>query len=229
MDDELFWSAMVNLPFHAMRIPEVFLAPGPEGARASKIQAPADLLTQVRASAGARPAHLAAGQGAVVYRVDGDLLRNETNRYRAMAEAAFRDETPRFINIGDAIFGEFLGAGWDPATDGHRSMRRAASLAIGGPRGAGGSLYIGVFRTGDFGLRLSIDGAAAPLALVYRDNGSFGVPRAAGGRRHRPARSEIIAGHGSRRAADIRLRGDPVACRCSALRNESRDKCDKES
>jgi hypothetical protein len=171
MDDELFWSGMVNLPFHAIGIPEVFLAPGPPGSLlgVSKIQAPADLLTRF-----VLPPELTLRTlrrcGAVVYRVDSDLLRNETNHYRALAEAAFQDETPRFINIGDAIFGEFLGAGWDPASEGHRSMRRTASLSIGGPRGAGASLYIGVFRTRDFGLRLSIDGAGMPLELVYRDN-----------------------------------------------------------
>jgi len=171
MDDELFWAAMVNLPFHAMRIPEVFLAPHPEGTPdgASKIQAPANLLTRFVLPPELALRTLRKG-GAVVYRVEGDLLRNETNRYRAMAEAAFQDETPRFINIGDAIFGEFLGPGWGLAADGHRSLRRTASLDIGGPRGTGASLYIGVFRTDDFVLRLSIDGAPAPLALVYRDN-----------------------------------------------------------
>lgn len=119
--------------------------------------------------------------GTVVYRVEGDLLRNETTRYRAMAESAFRDEAPRFINIGDAIFGEFLGAGWGPAADGYRSMRHTASLRIGGARGAGESLYVGVFRTHDFALRLTVDGAAAPLALVYRDQdlSEFRAPLAA--------------------------------------------------
>lgn len=183
MDDDLFWAALVNLPFHALRIPEVFLAPGPEGTR--KIQAPADLLTRF-----VLPPELALRvlrrQGAVVYRVDGDMLRNETNRYRAAAEAAFSDDTPRFVNIGDAIFGEFLGPEWGPAADGYRPMRHAASLEIGGPRAAGASLYLGVFRTGNFVLRLSVDGEPLPLALVSSDNGlsefRAPLPATAGGR-----------------------------------------------
>jgi hypothetical protein len=101
--------------------------------------------------------------GAVVYRVEGDLLRNETNRYRAIAETEWRDETPRFIDIGDPIFAEFLEPGWSQAADGYRSMLQTASLRIGAPHGAGESLYIGVFRTRDFALRLGVDGAAAAL------------------------------------------------------------------
>ena len=168
MDDDLFWAALVNLPFHALRIPEVFLAPGAASTR--QIQAPADLLTRY-----VLPPELALRvlrrRGAVVYRVDGDMLRNETNRYREMAEAAFADETPRFINIGDAIFGEFLGPGWGAAADGYRAMRGAASLAIGGPRAAGSSLYLGVFQSGNFGLRVSVNGSPLALSPVASENG----------------------------------------------------------
>ncbi|HUK15064.1 MAG TPA: hypothetical protein VLW65_01560 [Bryobacteraceae bacterium] len=165
MDNDLFWAAMVNLPFHAMRIPEVFLAPG--GAR--KIDAPADLLAEfVLPEEVAR--RVLENEGAVVFRFDGDVLRNETMRYRAMAEAAFPRGTPRFVNIGDAIFADYLGQGWGPAADGYRAMRGPATLRIGGPRSADESLYIGVVHAGPFGLSLKVDGAPVPLELLSREN-----------------------------------------------------------
>ena len=161
MDNELFWAGMANLPFHAMRIPEVFLAP--DGTK--QIDAPADFLAELVLPRELALRVLRRG-GAVVYRFDGDTLHNETARYRAMAEATFPDGTPHFINIGDPIFAEFLGTGWGPAEDGYRSMRGTASL-----RAAGGSaVSIGVVRASAFDLHLAIDGSSVPLTLISHES-----------------------------------------------------------
>src|ERR1039457_7380101 len=60
---------------------------------------------------------------AVVYQVDGPALRNVTARYRGMAEALWKPETPRFINLGDTAFAEYAGAGWDECAGGYRGYR----------------------------------------------------------------------------------------------------------
>jgi hypothetical protein len=167
MDNDLFWAGLVNLSFHALRIPEVFLAAGPGSARA--IDAPAGLLTKFTL-----PPELARKtlerSAAVVYRFEGGLLRNETVRYREMAQNTFADGVPRFINIGDAIYGEFLGAGWGAPADGYRPMHRRGSLRVGGPRTTPEALYIGVFRTAALTLQVTVDGTQVPLALSYRDD-----------------------------------------------------------
>jgi hypothetical protein len=161
MDNDLFWAGMANLPFHAMDIPEVFLAPG----GTHQIDAPAGFLAEF-----VLPPELAVRvlrrDAAVVYRFDQGTLRNETGRYREHAEAAYPGTTPSFINIGDPIFAEFLGPGWGPAVRGYRTMRNRASLRIG----AGRTLSLGVVRTDSFDLQLTVDGALVPLTLVSRDN-----------------------------------------------------------
>ena len=168
VDDDLFWAGMADLPFLALEIPRVYLAPGSESA----IRAAPDLLSKFVLPRGLARNALARGQ-AVVYRVDGRLLRNQTNRYRATVAALWPPEVPRFVNIGDPVFAEFLGPGWGPAANGYRVMPgpegAPAAVRIGGPRSPAEQLYIGVFRTRDFTLSLEADGIALPLHLARRD------------------------------------------------------------
>jgi len=161
MDDDLFWSALANLPFHALDIPEVFLAP--DGVR--NIDAPADFLNEF-----VLPPELTLRvlrrDDAVVYRFDRDALRDETTRYREHAEANFPSGTPRFINIGDPIFAEFLGPGWGPAARGYRTMPHTATIRIA----AGRTLLLGIIDTRRIDLRLTVDDIEVPLSLVSREN-----------------------------------------------------------
>jgi hypothetical protein len=163
IDSDLFWSGIMDLPFRAMQIPHVYLTPGSEAG----IQAPADLTVKyilpqtlaLRALQNTR---------AVVYRVDGPALRNVTAQYRAMAEASWKPETPRFINLGDTAFAEYAGAGWDECANGYRMLRRAGIVHIGGARGPDDRLYVGVFRTTGFHLGVSLDGVNLAPAVVLR-------------------------------------------------------------
>jgi hypothetical protein len=98
----------------------------------------------------------------------GPALRNVTARYRAMAEALWKPETPRFINLGDTAFGEYAGAGWDECANGFRMLRRSASVRMGGPRAPGERLHIGVFRTTLFHLGVQVDGADLRMVDVER-------------------------------------------------------------
>ena len=165
IDNDLFWAGIVNLPFRAMEIPGVYLAPGSE----ARIQAPADLLSKyVLPEALARRA-LDTG-GAVAYRLDGQTLRNATARFREKADSSWREEQPRFINLGDPVFAAYLGPGWQPADRGTRLMSGAATFQIGAPQGLAQCLYIGVFRTTPFGVSVRVNGAERAAALLRQDS-----------------------------------------------------------
>ena len=93
IDTDLFWSAIVNVPFRVMEIPHVYMVPGSE----SRIEAPFDLATKYVLAQGLALRVLKEDR-AVVYRVDGPVLRNVTSRYRTV----WKPEQPRFINLGDS-------------------------------------------------------------------------------------------------------------------------------
>jgi hypothetical protein len=161
IDNDLFWSGVADLPFRAKSIPGVYLAPGSE----ARIQAAPDLLSKyILPQAIAKRALTA--NGAVVYRFDGQMLRNET----AHAGALWTQDEPRFVNIGDPVFGDYLGAGWREALDGCRRMDRAGTIRIAAPRGSGENLYLGVFETRDFRLRVRVNGVEVPVTLARHDN-----------------------------------------------------------
>ncbi len=160
IDNDLFWSGVADLPFRAMSIPSVYLAPGGE----TRIQAAPDLLSKYVLPQAIARRTLAAGR-AVVYRVDGPLLRNAT----AHAGALWIEDEPRFVNIGDPVFADYLDAGWRQAAGGCRRMDRAGTLRIAAPRTSAESLYLGVFETRDFQFQVRVNGIEVPLALARRD------------------------------------------------------------
>jgi hypothetical protein len=167
IDSDLFWSGIVDLPFRAMEIAHVYLAPGSE----ERIQAPADLAIKYGLPQALALRALQDGR-AVVYqaadRVDGPVLRNVTGSFTSMAQALWKPETPRFINLGDTLFAEYAGGGWDECAHGYRLLRRSATVRVRGPRGPDGRLYIGVFRTADFHLGVRVDGAELDAHVTQR-------------------------------------------------------------
>ena len=160
IDSDLFWSAIVDVPFRVMRIPHVYLIPGSD----SHIEAPPGLVTKFILPQGLALRALQEDR-AVVYRTDGTVLRNVTSRYRA----AWKPEPPRFINIGDPVYAEFLGAGWTENSGGYRAMSGTATLHMGGPRAQGERLYLGIFDVRQFDISLRIDGVEVPAALIRKD------------------------------------------------------------
>ncbi len=165
VDTDLFWAGIVDLPFRAMGIPSVYLAPGSE----ARIQAPPDLLSKYVLPEAVARRSLDAG-GAVAYRFDGQTLHNATARFRALADSTWREETPHFVNLGDPVFAAYLGPGWPPAARGYRTMTGAARLIIGAPRNAAEALYIGVFGADPLHLSVRVNEAARPAELARRDN-----------------------------------------------------------
>ena len=163
---------------------------------------------EVRAAAGDRTAR-AGGERAVVYRFDGQMLHNET----AHAGARWTEDEPRFVNIGDPVFCDYVGTGWRDAANGYRRMERVGTLRIAAPRSSGESLYIGVFETRDFLPRVRVHGAAVPVALARRDNdlSEFRAtlpPEAAQWKQMEVAIESPLPG-----AAAVRLRGGAVSRR----------------
>jgi hypothetical protein len=163
IDSDLFWSGIVDLPFRAMEIPHVYLAPGSD----ARIEAPPDLLVKYILPQ-ALTLRALQDDRAVVYQVDGPTLRNVTGQFRAAAEASWKPDTPRFINLGDLVFAEYAGAGWDECADGYRMLRRIATVRLGGPLRPDDRLYIGVFRTTDFHLGVQVNGVELPAAVMHR-------------------------------------------------------------
>jgi hypothetical protein len=154
IDRSVFQSGLADLPFRAKSIPSVYLAPGSEA-----------LIPAVYVLPQAIARRALAANGAVVYRFDGEMLHNVT----AHAGASWTEEEPRFVNIGDPVFADYLGAGWREAADGRRRMDRMGALRIAAPRAVGESLYIGVFETRDFRLTVRVNGVDAPVSLAQRD------------------------------------------------------------
>jgi hypothetical protein len=154
IDPDLFWSGVADLPFRAKSIPSVYLAPGSEA-----IIPAAYVLPQVIARRALE------ANRAVVYRFDGQMLHDAT----AHAGAQWTEDDPRFVNIGDPVFADYLGAGWRQAADGYRGMDGVGTVRIAAPRGSGESLYIGVFETRDFLPRVRVNGVEVPVALARRD------------------------------------------------------------
>ena len=160
IDPDLFWSGVADLPFRAKSIPGVYLAPGSE----TRIQAAPELLSKYVLPQAIAKRALGAN-GAVVYRFDGEMLHNVTTH----AGAQWTEEEPRFVNIGDPVFGDYVGAGWREAADGYRRTDGTGTVRIAAPRIPAESLYIGVFETRDFRLRVRVNGVEVPVALVNRD------------------------------------------------------------
>ena len=157
----VFQAGIADVPFLALQIPFVYLVPGAE----TRIEAPADLVTKFELPQGMALDAVKGGR-AVVYRAGGGILRNETARYRSMADGLWKTGPPQFVNLGDPVFDPYLGSGWDRAANGYRSLRHAGSLRMGG----GETLEIGVFRPQEAGLTLRVNGAEIPLELEHRDN-----------------------------------------------------------
>jgi hypothetical protein len=154
IDRSVFQSGLADLPFRAKSIPSVYLAPGSEALIPAAYVLPQAIARRA----------LAANR-AVVYRFDGQMLHNVT----AHAGASWTDDEPRFVNIGDSVFADYLGAGWREAADGRRRMDGAGTVYIAAPRTAAESLYIGVFETRYFLPRVRVNGVEVPVALGPRD------------------------------------------------------------
>jgi len=161
IDTELFWSGVADLPFRARSIPSVYLAPGSE----ARIQAAPELLSRyVLPQAIARRAlHTAGG---AIYRFDGQML----HKVAAQAGALWTEAEPRFVNLGDPVFADYVASGWRKPAYACRLLDRTGTLRIAAPRNAGEALYLGIFETRDFRPQVRVNGVELAVTLRQRDN-----------------------------------------------------------
>jgi hypothetical protein len=153
IDTELFWSGIADLPFRALSIPRVYLAPNP----VTRIDAAPELLSKYTL-----PPALA--RNALLYRFDGRQL------HRAVPAAPATDAQPRFVNLADDVFRDYFGPGWHTAPGGYRQMSGSAGVRIAAPHSAADGLYIGIFETRPFRLTVRANGIELPVELAHRNN-----------------------------------------------------------
>ena len=158
IDTDLFFSGIADLPFRALEIPHVYLAP----AEFASIQASHDLLSKYILPAALARRVLDAGTAAL-YRFDGQML------HRSPGDAIPHEDEPQFVNIADDVFHDYLGQGWSDGPRQLRAMNGTAAVRLGGARGPADHLYIGVFETHDFHLSVSANGIELPVDLVSRN------------------------------------------------------------
>jgi hypothetical protein len=158
IDTDFFFSGIADLPFRALQIPHVYLAPS----EFASIQAPRDLLSKYILPAALASRALDAGTAAL-YRFDGQML------HRSPGGAIPNEDEPQFVNIADDVFRAYLGPGWSDGPRNLRSMNGPAAVRVGGPRGPAEHLYIGVFEMHDFHLSVSANGIELPMELVSRN------------------------------------------------------------
>jgi hypothetical protein len=157
IDTDTFFSGLSDLPFRALEIPHVYLAP----TEFASIQAPRELLSKYILPAAIARRDLETGT-ALLYRFDGEMLHRSN-------DAVPEEDEPRFVNIADDAFREYLGAGWSDGPRGLRAMNGNAVVRIGGPHSAADHLYIGVFDTREARLRAAVNGVDLPVELVTRN------------------------------------------------------------
>ncbi len=158
IDTEFFWSGLADLPFRALAIPHVYLAP----AEFESIQASRDLLSKyVLPPALAR--HTRDAGTSLLFRFDGQML------HPAILSALPEEDEPHFVNIADDVFRDYLGQGWSDGPRDLRFMNGSAAARIGGPRRETDRLYIGVFDTHDVHLTVTANGVDLPLELAFRN------------------------------------------------------------
>ena len=150
IDNDLFSSAIADLPFRALEIPRVYLAPGSGHA-----------LYELPAAIARRA--LDAGR-AQVYRFDRDRL------HRTSGAELPREDAPHLINLADSVFQDYFGTGWREVPGGYREMNGRAAVRIGAPRSSAEHLYIGVFETRNLSLRVQANRVELPVTLEARGN-----------------------------------------------------------
>jgi hypothetical protein len=161
VSSDLFFTGIVDVPFRALEIPQVYLAPGSE----NSIHAAPDLVSKFELPEGMARKALDEDR-AVVYDASGEILRNVTALYRVAWQAG----PPRIVNPGDPIFDGQLSGDWEAPRNGMRRMGRSATVRIAGPRNPGEQLHVGVYcDAAPLKLEIGVEGKKAVETLARCD------------------------------------------------------------
>ena len=83
----------------------------------------------------------------------------------------WRAEAPRFINLGDGLYAEYLGPGWSAAADGYRWLLGTGSLRIAAPRGPAERLYVIFFTDTEPSLAIRVEDTEVATQRIEHSNG----------------------------------------------------------
>jgi hypothetical protein len=136
VDTDLFYNGILDHPFRAIGIDNVYLTPGserridahPDWGDIDEFVLPSDVAFK----------GLDTG-GIVVYDVTGPRLKNITTAYAGLPRLA---NLPQRVDVGSTLTAYLLGPEWYAEDGNHRWMPKRASLRIGGPTASGQKLYL---------------------------------------------------------------------------------------
>ena len=165
VDDYLFWQGILDRPFAAAGIRDVFLTPETEASLTVRPELGDihDFLLPAAATLDA----LEAGR-VVVYSVAGEKIRNTTRLYTSLAPTHLRRVIPRRVDVANPLLASLLGKSWYPIDGKHRWMPKSATLRLGGPSSTQQRLYLTGYTTaeqwksGPLPIDVSVDGIALP-------------------------------------------------------------------
>jgi hypothetical protein len=114
----------------------------------------------------------------VVYRVDGDRLRNVTSVYAEYADAHFQDKFPQRVDVGNPLMAYLLGSEWYPPEGGIRWMPQRASVRLGGPNGQNHLVLNGwcpddEVKSGPIQLAIAVNGELLPPSTISKPEMPF--------------------------------------------------------
>jgi hypothetical protein len=150
VDDELFWTGIIDHSFELLGAHYVYLTPGSE-----KQITPHPALGDLREfiiPPGLTWSALAS-ENAVVYRVEPARLRNITTIYTKAVPAEWNSMKPSRIDLSNPAE-DLLGPGWHRIEGNHRWMAQHAALQLVAPQRGGAKLHL--------------VGASGPAATVVR-------------------------------------------------------------
>jgi hypothetical protein len=139
VDDELFWTGVIDHPFGLVGAQYVYLTPGSEKQIAAHPDL-GDLREFIIPPALAWKA--LASDKAVVYRVEPGKLHNITTLYATAAPAEWESMKPSRLDLSNPAEDYLLGPEWHRIEGNHRWMPQRATLQLAAPRRAGAKLHM---------------------------------------------------------------------------------------
>src|SRR5581483_7977181 len=139
VEDELFWTGVIDHPFGLVGAQYVYLTPGSE----KRIQAHPALgdLREFIIPPGIAWNALASDK-AVVYRVEPGRLHNITTLYGTAAPSDWRLMKPERFDVSNPAGDYLLGPEWHRIEGNHRWMPQRATVRIAAPKHAGAKLHL---------------------------------------------------------------------------------------
>jgi hypothetical protein len=136
---DMFWWGLNDRPFRLIGIHRVFLAPGAEEQIATHLGY-GDPVEHLLAP-GQTLAALDRGE-AVVYSLAPHRLTNVTRGFHAVARTRWKPGLASRIDVGQALYSNQLGDGWNQIESGFRWMRKRAVVWLASPASGVAKLYL---------------------------------------------------------------------------------------